>query len=440
MSVRRALACTAVLAVAAGLLPGLAAGADPTYDWHVLTITAGPVGADDVKVELHATGEVTGLAPVVLGVGTALDGRLTFLQAYNLGLGRRSVSTSRGAGSVRVDLPRDRAGAGGGIDQYVTVAHLNPGQSYAVLTMETGVAQTAPVVTSAVGSGDAAVSVVAGSGSGVIDAGNPGDGGVSANVDGTGAGAVKATRDLPAGVVGVGVSRCNACRAGWEAPDGRVGGYVMKGPQWAGARGLLPAQRVPEADVSPTAFGGPAGTWTFRWDGLDTASAGNTPAELVYAPVGGAWPWFTPDVSRASATCSGGLSIYDVTTRAVRSRATVTAAGAETRVCVRVEDPVSHVGVGGALVLTGGTRAPSAPSVGTDPAACATQAEPNQAPGPHPWMDETVLGVPTGLDLYQSGSRAVLCASVGGTALDVVVPLGGPGVELRPDPVTYEVG
>jgi hypothetical protein len=441
-SARRLVAGVAVLAAAFGAVPLNAARADPAYDWYLATITAGPDGVENMHFHMAAVGTTTGDAPLVSGLGIAVDSRPIYLRAQNFGLGTRTISTSRGAGGLRVEIAPGLQ-LTSGFDVFSTIGHLDPGQTYAVVVFQSGAADGAPTTDWTIGSGTATVDVTYGAGSTAVTAGDPGDDGVAANVDGTGAGTVLATRTAPAGILGVAVSHCEACRGSWAAPDGRSGGWVMKASQLVRTRTPAFAAATPEVDVGSTGFGGPAGTWTFRWEGADNVR-GNNPAEILYAPIGDAWQAFAPDPPRPSAACAAGTALLDQDTPAVRASAFVhEPSPGEVHVCVRVEDAVSHAGAGGELVVTSGGSGPlGPPAVSTDTDAC-TSGPPNHAPGPHPYVGQAVLGKQVVLDVFQDADRAMVCVSVAGVgAVNVVVPYpaGVPRVELHPDPVVYGVG
>jgi hypothetical protein len=432
-----------VAALLGGLAVPVTATADPSNDWAVATITAGPDGATNVVLHLTETGLLTGDAPSVFGYGLSLDDRLLDLRAFNFGLGPERISTSRDAGGIVVDIAPGKHGPSfaGGFDALLGVGRLEPGRKVSQVWFHAGSADDAPTWSLTVGSGSATVDVTYGGGSTAIVAGDPEDGGVSANLDATGIGTVRATRTPAAGIVGATVSHCNACRGSWVAPDGRSGGLFMAAPEWVRLRQPALALVSPEVDVGARGFAGPAGTWRFGWDGLDHVAKENEPAEIVYAPIGDEWHRFAADPVLPSNDCAAGTLVADQTVGTVRVAVRSAAPSAtETDVCVRAEDAVSRVGTGAELVVRStGSGGPSAPELGSDAAACTAPA--NQQPGPHPYTDLAVLGVRLALDAYRDDTRAMLCVVVGTVGVQVVVPLpaGAPAVDVRPDPVPLAV-
>jgi len=106
----------------------------------------------------------------------------------------------------------------------------------------------------------------------------------------------------------------------------------------------------------------------------------------------------------------------------------------QTAVCFRADNGGS-LAVGGAVLVTSG--APTLPTV--LPSNQCQTAVGNTLPGPHPLINETVLGASVYLDVYSgpsSGNAVWVCASVGATSETAVIPTTGqlPSVTFVPDP------
>jgi hypothetical protein len=123
---------------------------------------------------------------------------------------------------------------------------------------------------------------------------------------------------------------------------------------------------------------------------------------------------------------AGGVAGFNLLLSAKVSASQVT-------VCFR-EDDAGTAAIGGAVIVT--TSVPGLPHAVAGN--LCDGAPGNAAPGPHPYANPVVLGVPTYLDVYQgpvAGSDTWVCVSVGSTAETVVIPnlSGLPSVQFVPD-------
>lgn len=348
------------------LVPALPGHATAPYDWSVVTVTAGPAGAGNVAVHLSATG-TTNADPYVLGDAASLDGRPLYVEAYNVGFGGNRITTTTEVGSVDIEVTPGRAGVNnGGIEAYLFVGVLAPNQTYSMLLFGTSVFRDEPALTWSAGSGSVTVTVTNGAGTTAILAGDPRDHGAAADLAGTGAGAQVATRTVGTGIVGTGVTHCEGCHASWAAPDGRTGDMVLTPPQLNLVR---PVPSAVEQVGFESGFAGPAGEWTFGWQGVDAATAvpaATRPVEIVYVPVGDLWPLFARDYTsadpRPSGACDEGGTVSEEQVLTTHQRVTAVHRSAkETDVCVRVSEDLTGTSAGGEVVVD-----PASPSVRSD--------------------------------------------------------------------------
>lgn len=111
-----------------------------------------------------------------------------------------------------------------------------------------------------------------------------------------------------------------------------------------------------------------------------------------------------------------------------------TTAANTVRVCFRVDDGrgTNH---GGFFTITGASVNIGVPRVDASYQACSTTAG-NEAPGPHPLLNGTIVSQPVHLDTYRGGGEAWVCLRAGATVVRVVVPsqtVAPPGVAFEPD-------
>lgn len=261
---RRAVRWASVVAAVALLpasQPGVRADTQSAEaDWFVVVLTAGPGGASGIEAGFSTRGRTTG-ETIVLGMGVG-NGDTT--------IGRVSSSIE---GGVRV-------GSGGALPHHeieltpsigddglyrsantVSSDFLGRGKQLAFVVFASGTLSRSGSVNTKVKAGSVTAKMFTGTGArGLLLLDN--SEGVAAEAAAAGAGVAVSKRFKSPGLFG-GFSACSACRADWEAPDGRVG----------------------DSQSGASLFAGPSGEWALNWSGLtavepDRATIGG------YAPIG----------------------------------------------------------------------------------------------------------------------------------------------------------
>ena len=255
----------AVLAfVVLGPIP--ARGAAPTGDWFVLTVTAGPTGAQNWEATFRVQGRRTG-QPMVHGLAIAGSGRSEGKVTTGWG---SSLMLSGSAGPVQVSEEALHA-EGDAFGHKLTASGLRlaPGESARVLTFASGTSAKADEIAATAKGGSVIADVKWGTGSGawlLVE----GDAGAAVELVATGAGVGQGYSVDSPGLFG-GFVACTLCSPSWQAPDGRSG----------------------ESGV----FSGPSGRWDLGWSGVVDPQTGRATVG-GYAPIGSMWRHF--DFSRPS--------------------------------------------------------------------------------------------------------------------------------------------
>ena len=269
----------ASVAAASGLMLGpsstRASVATPSGDnWYIVTISAGPAGAD-VVTELSASGTTLGQKPDLVGFGIAVRGRFHFVSVLDQNdSGETSISTTRGLGSQHIVLHSPPNGMLSMTS--LSFGHLGSGQTVTFLAFFTDAVFGPPRFEYAALAGSAVATLGHGGGSEAVVVGARNDAGLAAQAAGYGGGALTHTLDATTGLVGafsfVPPPAAQVASATWASPDGRHGNFVTTPVVTSGA-----------AD-----FAGPAGAWVWKWTGFTAGTA----SFAAYAPAGDAWRSF----------------------------------------------------------------------------------------------------------------------------------------------------
>jgi hypothetical protein len=249
------------LAVACGLAGSAQAQtAVPAGDWFVLTVTAGPQGAENWDAAFSIAGKRTG-QPIVHGAAIAgaerTEGKVT------TGLGS-SLILGASAGPVQMReeaLPVE--GDAFGLKVTASGSRLAPGATVHVLSFASGTTAQASDMAASAKTGSVIASMTSGNGSQallLID----GEDGAAVELAATGAGVGQGYSVDSPGLVGGFVS-CISCSPTWKAPDGRSGGEGV--------------------------FSGPSGRWALAWSGVVDPQTGRASVG-GYAPIGSLWRHF----------------------------------------------------------------------------------------------------------------------------------------------------
>lgn len=239
----------------------------PSGDWFVLTVTAGPAGAQDWDASFGIAGKRTG-EPIVHGA--AISGSERTEGKVTTGLGS-SLILGASAGPVQLReeaLPVE----GDAFGQKVTASgtRLAPGATVHVLSFASGTSAQADGIVATAKGGSVIASMTSGTGSRALLL-VEGEAGVAAELVATGAGLGQGYSVDSPGLVGGFVS-CTVCSPAWESPDGRAGGSGV--------------------------FSGPSGRWSLAWSGVVDPQTGRATV-AGYAPIGQLWQHF--DFTRAAA-------------------------------------------------------------------------------------------------------------------------------------------
>lgn len=238
----------------------------PSGDWFVLTVTAGPAGAQDWEASFAVAGKRTG-EPIVHG--SAIAGSERTEGKVTTGLGS-SLILGASAGPVQLReeaLPVE----GDAFGQKVTAtgSRLAPGESVHVLSFASGTSAQADEIVATAKSGSVIASMTAGTGSRAMLL-VEGEAGAAVELAATGAGLGQSYSVDSPGLVG-GFVACMVCSSAWQAPDGRSGGSGL--------------------------FSGPNGRWALEWSGVVDPQTGRATVG-GYAPIGSLWRHF--DFTRAA--------------------------------------------------------------------------------------------------------------------------------------------
>lgn len=283
---RRGWIAVALLALVAGVLPGAAAGAEAPADTLILTLRAGPEGAEEVRVGATYTVHRDWSEPGATGIGTGSPdgGRVTVFPGDG---GTFRVTTTQGLqgeAAVTVDDgpdPNDHPYTSDESSFSVRLHRLEPGAERAYMVFETGTEMSdidihGPVTDS--GSVEL-VDVEARLGADTLRQADPNNDGTAVGAGPAAAGTSSFTRGPAEGIAG-GITPfqgCLPCLLTITEPDGTTQRYVQAGLHSFGER----------------SFAGPSGTWGFSWTG-----AGGSPFLALeptfgaYTTVGELWPYF----------------------------------------------------------------------------------------------------------------------------------------------------
>jgi len=135
--------------------------------------------------------------------------------------------------------------------------------------------------------------------------------------------------------------------------------------------------------------------------------------------------WGPGGVGPNSASCAGGTTVHNSPEALVQH---TSPNPDETWVCFRVANRQ-----GGRVAVVAPSISPSIVTVDQNTAECAKPG--NDAPGPHPLVDDTTEGTPYTVDTYAKGTAASVCVTVGDTLVRVGVAVSGlpPGVVVSLD-------
>lgn len=138
----------------------------------------------------------------------------------------------------------------------------------------------------------------------------------------------------------------------------------------------------------------------------------------------------------ASTTCDSGTQIIDNTVEGLHTKLYTLRTGNEVDICVRIDNALNGVGVGGDLVINP-TATPtvtvgpvSTPFFDSSVGACALAG--NSVPGTHPISSGGIDGIPYLVDAYFNGSQVSLCVGVASVDERLVVPISVPTVNVSP--------
>ena len=251
MRVARFIAMLGLACVFVG--PAQAQAAAPSGDWFVLTVTAGPAGAQEWAASFAVAGKRTG-QPIVHG--SAIAGSERTEGKVTTGLGSSLIlGASGGPVQLREEvLPVE--GDSFGHKLTASGSRLAPGESVRVLTFASGTSAKVDGLVATAKGGSVIADMTSGVGSTallLLD----GEG-AAVELAATGAGLFQSYSADSPGLVG-GFVACIMCSPAWEAPDGRSGGSGV--------------------------FSGPNGRWSFSWSGVVDPQTGRATVG-GYAPIG----------------------------------------------------------------------------------------------------------------------------------------------------------
>jgi hypothetical protein len=247
----------------------------------LITATASAGGAQSILINYTYLAEVAP-GPLVIGHGFAIPGEYSYVDAYSLGTGNTSITTTRDLGSRQVTLVAGSKGTTlmGGGSAYLD--KLNAGQSVAILTFVPA-SRIGFCAASAFGrTGDLDIHVTWGGGSAMMTAAHPDDQGPGLAAASAAGGTSAHDFTVTDGLIGTAIfPHDGVSRISWSSPDGRAGASQAVA---AGGSGAAPGSM---------AFGGPKGKWSLIWTGAMNGQTFENPIVAVWAPIGGAWSYFT---------------------------------------------------------------------------------------------------------------------------------------------------
>lgn len=298
------------LVLLAAVLPVSSTGADEAFDTVLITVEAGPEGAEGFRMEATYGLDWETNRPRALGSGIgAPEGG--FLSTSSRGSGRFEVTTTEGlTGSSHADVPlpyRDETAREhlskrfenehfwlsvdldpeGRTRYFVYLHELEPDSERVLLVFHAGAEMVDLEITDpAVDEGSAAVTDVQKKhGARVLQQADPKHGGTAVGAGPAAAGTSRFVTNPDEGIAGEifqsFLAPCPACTGTITAPDGTTEEWARVGPFSLDGNGR---------------FVGPAGTWGFSWTGLGASASLYPPATApsfgAYTTVGELWPWF----------------------------------------------------------------------------------------------------------------------------------------------------
>lgn len=277
---------SALLLAALPLLPlAPASGAADPIDW-VLAEVAMPAETDQYDIWFGVQGEGPH-GPLIVGRGYQLgewyrDVEVSSYEGAQGGTTGERYVASVGPVTRTLEITRPTAG-GFGVGAALGVhGHAMPGETIRFLLFVPGARVTGWFAELEVDGVSYPATVTTGSGSGVVRVAEAGMGVGLETPPGAlplpahSFGLNTLAREVPAGAIGaLQIFHCaegTECESSWSSPDGRSASVEhTRGPHWAGASG-------------ESVFTGPAGAWTFSWEGFSDSGI-----VAAYAPVGEAW-------------------------------------------------------------------------------------------------------------------------------------------------------
>lgn len=268
-----------LVAVATVAIAAPPARADAS-DWMLLEV--GPATAR-VSVGIHVDGsfERMGSGPLVFGFATAAPGSHSFLVDALGGDGLHATTTSGIGGQ---DVALSQGGASSWTFSSDDAFDLAPGDTAALLVFVANGTFTNLDVSPAADSDPFAVRRTDGTGSAAIRLAGPEDDGTAVAVANVAAGSDSYAATVPAGiagmfdhyncptVIGLGTPK-SGCNGRWASPDGRS-------RSWVGQSGCH-------------TFAGPAGSWSWSFEGAKRRERAGSPIMIAYAPIGENWVLFS---------------------------------------------------------------------------------------------------------------------------------------------------
>lgn len=255
-------------------------------DWMITRIQAGPDGAY-VRYGWNAIGKRNGDDPIVMGTVRRQSGEFTSDDVYEpenwyVPINGMRVRTSQGAGGMDVEAypsGRDTWTYGQG-----TNVILDANQSAILVSYVAGSTNTQEFLNWDLFLGHATVTTTTGLGTQLLRQVDKFSGGIAVDAGYASAGATTQSRSTPTGIVGGFVRVCEYCTMQWTSPDGRTGASIVRGGAY---QGIGYRERT-----GSRFYAGPAGTWTWRWEGLQVDPRVTNQPLGAYAPVGEAWREF----------------------------------------------------------------------------------------------------------------------------------------------------
>jgi hypothetical protein len=198
--------------------------------------------------------------------------------ALEQGGGPLELTTTGDAGGTRVSLAASPVNTGEApFGTTLSAERLAPGETVVgIAVLGNTVFAPLPKPRPVVKSGSVTVRLVQLSGTRVTRVGDPASDGAAADVVTAGGGVQSASTRLRTPVAGAFVTGgINLSSAAFRAPDGVTGRWASAVATGGGA----------------LSFAGPAGAWSFEWEGADTV-LGGSPIAWFTTPVGAYWRFF----------------------------------------------------------------------------------------------------------------------------------------------------